>query len=565
MSDFKPRPRQTKGHRYTIIIAGKAGEGIKKAAQVIAQILDRRSRYVFQTDDYQSLIKGGHNFSVVSSDTEPIYSAYSDADILICFDQKSMDQHASSLAPDALLFHNSDDGTSDFGYGLPLTTTMKHVFGKSGNISVSAVAIACAVLGISADETQSIVRQNYRRDSETNAQYAKAIHDLIKIPAIDLPTAHNKPSHTLLSGNQLIALGAYSAGLDFYYGYPMTPASSILHYLAAMRDKLGVYAIHAESEVAVINMAIGTAFTGCRVAVGSSGGGVALMQEGFSLCGMAEVPMLFILSSRPGPATGVSTYTAQEDLFFALHQGHGEFPRIVAAPDGFERAFILAHELMKLAWQTQSPCILLTEKHLSESSAGVELPSDIKINPEASPELQRDDYKRYRITENGVSPLAFPPAIHSIKWNSHEHLESGLRTDRMDAMIAIKDKRERKYLTIEQAVKNHQRIAVYGHGTPLVLCYGSTTLELREAAKHLDQKVSIIALIYLEPFPADLLAEYDGQNAIIVEHNSHGSLGLLLEEKTRLNIIGDIRKYDGRPFEPKDLARRLQEVIDATS
>lgn len=556
---------------FNVLIGGKAGEGVKKAAQVLAHLAMASGKHVFQTDDYQSLIKGGHNFSVVSISDTKLYNSYSAIDLIISFDDRSIRQHAGQLKPGALHFVNGDDAASADSsmINLPLGSLMREVYGAKGNVSLSAIAIFCAVCGIEARDLEQSIKREFKHSIEQNITYAEAVYKLVK--ELELGEAYplstsKMGARKLYSGNQLIALGAWAAGLDIYFSYPMTPASSILHYLALKRESHKVFAVHAESELAAANMAVGACFAGKRSAVGSSGGGFALMQEAFSLAGMVEAPLLFILSSRPGPATGVSTYTAQEDLFFALHQGHGEFPRIVASPDSFERAFSLAAELMDLAWECQSPAILLTEKHLSESSADI-FPEELSL-PSAPESLvsEAKPYQRYAVTDSGVSPLKFPGTEHAdeddvIKWNSHEHLESGVRTDAAEAMVAMKDKRLRKAETVKSATKKYQRVAVYGAGESLVFAYGSTALELREAMQHHPFK--LVVPIYLEPFPDEELEAYRGCEAIIVEHSSQPNFAEFLRIKLDIKAKANILRYDGRHWDSKELAERVREAENA--
>ena len=308
------------------------------------------------------------------------------------------------------------------------------------------------------------------------------------------------------------------------------------------------------------------------------------MQEAYSLAGMVEAPVLFVISSRPAPATGVSTYTAQEDLYFALNQGHGEFPRIVASPDSFERAFTLAAELMDLAWEVQTPVILLTEKHLSECSVDINVEAASCCLSETSHIVEtascclsvnqhQDDvttlattYQRYQLTASGVSPLRHPGRENCsdadvIKWNSHEHLESGLRTDGAEAIVEMKDKRNRKAVTVDNATQRYNRVNEYGAGDRLVFAYGSTALELREAMKYLDFK--LIVPIYLEPFPYAELECYRGCSAVIVEHASRPNFAEFLSHKLNIKSISNVLRYDGRPFCATELVTILKEAFDA--
>jgi len=561
----------------SILIGGKAGEGVKKAAQVLSAELTRLYYSVFQQDDYPSLIKGGHNFSIVSFAPTPVYTAHQQIQLLISLDRRSYELHHRDMADDetSVHFFNAEDTrptASDIPglqIGIPFTSLLKKHNLTPNSLSVAATALAYCWLGWDDHLLGETIVNSYKRDAAIQADFARSIWNMVKEQGVFArgavclkPAAYLAPS--LLSGNQAISLGAWAGGLDFYYAYPMTPASSILHYLAGLQTSHRVYAIHAESELAAANMAIGSAISGARTAVGSSGGGFALMQEAFSLAGMAEVPLLFILSSRPGPATGVSTYTAQEDLFFALHQGHGEFGRIVAAPNDHACAFRLAAELLDLAWEFQSPVVLLSDKHISESSANISLPLD-KITPMETKANDTDTpYQRYQITQAGVSPLqAFDNGDSMIKWSSHEHLPSGIRTDQISSIKQMKEKRHRKELAMYEATKRCLRVEIFGDkGTP-VFCYGSSVMELREAQKTCKVPFRIISLIYLHPFPYEELRQFQGTSALVMEHSISGNLVQYMKMHLNMDIRYSINRYDGRPFDPLELAAILEEALHA--
>lgn len=547
-----------------MLIGGRAGEGVKKAAQVIAGVFCARGLHACQADDYQSLIKGGHNFSIVTASSEEVYCVHQNPDLIICFDQKSVDEHIDSLSPQGQLYFNSDEASCPTGIGIPMNMLMKKHYSSPANVSMAAIAILSASVGLEEEALTEIIKGQYKRDLAENTAYAREVFGLVSLRGRLQIGDCDICSYRFVSGNQALILGAWKAGLDMYYGYPMTPASSLLHYAALKQDSLGIQAIHAESELAAINMAIGSALAGCRVAVGSSGGGFALMQEALSAAGMVEAPLLCYLSSRPGPATGVSTYTAQEDLWFALNQGHGEFCRIVATPDSVQRALSLAAELLSLAWQYQIPVILLTEKELSEGM------TDIDIEPGSLPSADPvfgesgSSYQRYQITDNGVSPLCFPGSQNSpdtvIKWSTHEHLESGLRTDKAADIVAMKDKRYQKTEHVKSACDKFETIAEYGEGDIIVFAYGSTVLELREALKFSPKPFKIVAPVYLEPFPMERLSFYKGKEVVVVEHSVTGQFADFLKWKLGVEVRKTIRKYDGRPFDPVKLSELINEV-----
>jgi 2-oxoglutarate ferredoxin oxidoreductase subunit alpha len=546
---------------FTFIVGGKAGEGVKKAGSVAAQLFASMGRQVFQMDDYQSLIKGGHNFSVISTAKRRITSHYIKADLVVAPDKRSYDIHKEHLSERGIMVYNSDKVSEAEGVGIPLTTEAKKYPNPDLRIGVGAVAALAAVVGLDKDGLKKLIQSEYPRDIENNIAYAMAIYDIVypKIGGRFLLERGDK-ERPIVSGNEAIALGAVAGGLDTYFAYPMTPSSSLLHFLAAHDRDLGVTVVHPENEIAVINMAIGSTFAGAKAMVGSSGGGFALMQEAFSLAGMVEAPLLCILGSRPGPSTGVPTYTAQGDLKFAIHQGHGEFPKIVASPGSVKEAFYLAAEMLDMVWRFQTPGILLTEKHLSESAMTV----DIDVSKAKWPEPVRHsggEYKRYLDTKDGVSPFLFPPSKELIKWDSYEHDELGITTEDPNMIAKMQEKRNRKKKAIIDYMRGVHTVNVYGDKGPVILTYGSTTMSVLESLESGEIEATVVQPIYLEPLPVWELDRYKESGVIVVELSCAGQFASLLEEKVGIKPKAVIKKYDGRPFDPVELASRIKEIL----
>ncbi len=546
---------------FTFLVGGKAGEGVKKAGSVATRLFSNKGRHAFQMDDYMSLIRGGHNFSVVSTASRRVSSHYMKADLIVTFDKRSYDNHLDHLAEGGTIIYNSDVKGDMEGIGVPLTSEAKKFSNPERIIGVGAVATLAAALGINKSELKNIVESEYRSSIEENLSYANLIHDYV-YPKLGgkYKLENGDKKRPIITGNQAIALGAIAGGLDVYYAYPMTPASSILHYLASLSEEFGIAVIHPESEIAVINMAIGSAFTGARSMVGTSGGGFALMTEGFSLAGITEAPVLCVLSMRPGPATGVPTYTEQADLNFALGAGHGEFLRIVASPATIEEAYYLTAELLDLVWKFQTPGILLTEKHLSESSMTVEI--DVERAQWAKPKIHDGGpYKRYFGTEDGISPLLFPPSKEVIKWNSYEHDDLGKTTEDPEWIEKMHDKRNKKNKSIEIYLKKVSTVNVFGEKGPIIMAYGSTTMSVLEALKFGDNDAVVVQPKFLSPLPTWELEKYKNLDVIVVEQSSTELFANLLREKVGIKVKSVIKKYDGRPFEPIDLSYKIKEVI----
>ena len=460
------------------------------------------------------------------------------------------------------MIFNSDEQELEEGIGIPLSSEAEKYPMKKLMFGVGAVAILSATIGFEKEEMNQIIKDEYPRGIEDNIDFANAIYNIV------YPDCGNKfklekrdKKRPIITGNEAISLGAIAGGLDVYFGYPMTPASTILHKLAREAENFGIAVVHPESEIAVINMAIGSAFAGARAMVGTSGGGFALMTEGISLAGITETPILVVLSQRPGPATGVPTYTEQADLAFALTAGHGDFLRIVASPRTVREAFYLTAEMLDLVWKFQTPGILLTEKHLSESGMTVEI--DLEKSKWAEPKIHKDgDYKRYLDTDDGISPMLFPPSKQIIKWNSYEHDELGITTESAEKISFMHDKRNKKLEPLIEYLKKLQTVKIIrGENHSNIFTYGSTYLSVLEALKYGNLNPTIVAPLYLSPLPTWQLEEFKNQDNVVIEQSSTGQFSKLLSEKAGLDVRHTIRQYDGRPFDPIELSKKIREVL----
>ncbi|HUW90292.1 MAG TPA: 2-oxoacid:acceptor oxidoreductase subunit alpha [Candidatus Nanopelagicaceae bacterium] len=548
---------------FTFLVGGKAGEGVKKAGSVAAHIFSSMGRQVFQMDDYMSLIRGGHNFSVVSTSSRWITSQYMKADLVVNFDKRSCDTHINDVAAGGIVIFNSDEQENADGIGIPLSSEAEKFPMKKLMYGVGAVAILSSTIGMSKDQMNQNIKNQYPSGIEDNIKFADTIYDMVKDGCQNkCPLERGVKNRPIITGNEAISLGAIAGGLDTYYGYPMTPASSILHFLAKQAENFGLAVVHAESELAVINMAIGSAFTGARSMVGTSGGGFALMTEGISLAGITETPILCVLSMRPGPATGVPTYTEQADLNFALSAGHGDFLRIVASPGTVEEVYYLTAELLDLVWKFQTPGILLTEKHLSESSMTIDL--NIDDAKWAEPKMHNGGkYKRYLDTDDGISPMLFPPSKEIIKWNSYEHDEIGITTENADMIAKMHNKRNKKLNALIEHLKTQNTVNIIrGEHPTNIFTYGSTYMSVLEALKHGGLNPTIVQPIYLSPLPVWELEKFKNQDNIVIEQSVTGQFASLLKEKGGVNIRSVIKRYDGRPFDPIELSIKIKEELE---
>jgi 2-oxoglutarate ferredoxin oxidoreductase subunit alpha len=542
---------------FTFRISGMAGDGVKGAGLVAAKLFARLGYHVFVHVEYQSLIRGGHNAAIVRVSSEKIRCHEQKGDLLIALQDYVIPLHREHVR--RVIFDSSKFSYAG-GEGLPMSEFAKQAKAPPVFRNASALGALCYLYGIDVEILNQIYRDAYGEKAEKDVilaemGYRYASENLERIREVK-KVGEAKP---VLDGNQAAGLGAVRAGLRNYYAYPMTPSSSLLHFLASMKKELGMTVVQPENEIAAAVMAIGSAFAGARTMVGTSGGGFALMQEAFSLAGMAEVPVLFLESQRGGPSTGLPTWHGQEDLRFVLHAGHGEFPRIVASPGDVEDAFCLAGELLNLTWKFQTPAVLLMDRYLSESAATAEIDVEkVKEEPPLLYQGSAEDYKRYYITDSGISPLAFPPEV-VLKATGNEHDERGFTTDDAEVSAAMYEKRMRKARAIEEEVKRRQAVRIWGEGKDVVFTWGSSTGATIEAAQKLGG-IKVVQVRYLSPFPVWEIEKLDIERAATVECNYTGQLGSLLKEHACIETEL-IARWDGRPFVASELVPKLREVF----
>lgn len=553
----------------SVLIGGKAGDGIKQAGNLVARLFNELGYWVFVYEDYPSLITGGHNFSIIRASGKRVLCHREKVDVIVAFNGETVAKHRSRSKPETILVYDSDSLVSDYGFGFPMSKIAREnnlplVVRNTVNLGILA-----GIFGLEFGAVEKMVRESIAKRTEENLKVARVGYEgAVKSGAkMKVEALGNEPKK-LFTGNEATGLGAVGAGMKLYIAYPMTPAAGILHFLAASQEELGIVAVHPENEIAVALMAEGAAYAGLRAMVGTSGGGFALMVESLSLAGQAEIPIVFALCQRPGPATGMPTYTAQGDLLFALHAGHGEFPRIVVAPGDSEEAFHLTAEAMNLAWKYQTPAIVLGDKHLSEGTFSSTFSSILDAGGgngkvAESPKMWsgQGDYKRYLDVEDGISPLAFPGSKGAVvKANSYEHDEYGITTEESEQVRKMVEKRLRKREALLKELTGKKTFVVHGSGDRVLVTWGSTKGAAFEVADRLGLKV--VQPLFLEPFPdSGMRKELEKAEKIIdVEINATGQLATLLQQYG-IFVDKKILKYDGRPFTLDELEEKTKEAL----
>lgn len=542
----------------SILIAGRAGDGIDKSSLIIGEILAQLGYRIYIYRDYPSIIRGGHTFSIIRCSRNKIAAHEDIIDVLLALNQDSIDLHKSRLSGESLVIYDSSTVKLGSGVGIPIGEIIKEAKALELMRNSCIVGAMCKSIGIEKNILEKIFRENISKELDLNLKVAflgfDRAEEFIKIEKLDqkiLP---------VVTGNEAIGRGLIKGGMKTYIAYPMTPVSGVLHYLAGVSEEFSLNVIHPENEIAVMLMAMGFSYAGTRVAVGTSGGGFCLMTEGLSFSGMAELPVVVLMGQRPGPSTGLPTYTSQTELNFVLSAGQGEFTRFVAAPGDAEEAYYWSALSMNLAWKYQIPAIILCDKTLNEGTYSFDIDLADKINgPEPLLWSKLGEYKRYQNTENGISPLAFPSDKGAIiKVNSYEHDESGITTEERDLTVKMQDKRLRKEKYLLQELEKYEAVKVYGdkNTSAALLFWGSNKGVCVEVGEKLGMR--IVQPVVFSPFPLKQVKEaLRGVKKIIcVENNATGQMaGLLVCHG--INVDQRILRYDGRPFTPAELEQRI--------
>ena len=553
---------------FSILIGGKAGFGIDKSGSILSYIVNRLGYSVYIYRDYPSVIRGGHTFSMIRAASGRISAHKDKVDYLLALNQDTVTFHRSRLTPDSIIIYDADNVKCEDScpvknaISVPIGKILKEEGAPDVMRNTCAISALAKTAGIEWNIIEQVLKKEIAKDIEMNLKVARRVYDnastLVSIKPL------SKTPLPLLTGNEAIGLGLVRGGLRSYISYPMTPTSPILHFLAATASEFNLKVLHPESEIGVILMALGASYCGEPVAVGTSGGGFCLMTEGLSFSGMAELPIVMVLGQRPGPSTGLPTYTSQTELHFALHAGQGEFVRFVTAPGDAEEAFFWSAVSVNVSKKFQIPSIILTDKTICEGVYNFDTSVIDKINVETAASWGgKGPYKRYEITANGVSPFAPVSAKDAVvKVNSYEHDEYGITTEDPVMATKMQDKRLLKLKPLLEEVKRYCPVGTYGNknSSTVILCWGSNKGVCVEAAQNLGLKV--VQPIVLSPFPIDSLKEElkGAKKVILVENSATGQLGIVLN-RYGINIDGQILKYDGRPFSVDELEDKLKKAL----
>ena len=588
---------------FIIRIAGEGGEGVISCGELFAKTIARTSYHVFTFITYPSEMRGGYSMIQIRFRDITIYSMGSLVDCLVVFNQEAYDKSIDVLKEDGILIYDPDSVSVDENlkakkYPIPISKISKDVLGKTLGKNVVSLGVLSHIYGLDTDKTKVLIKERYgsKGDAVVEGNYKVLETGRQRAAEEGIPALFNlsdsKPAneeYMFISGNQAVALGAIAAGCRFTAGYPLTPSTSIFETLTKLLPLVGGRAIQMEDEIASISAIIGASFGGAKVITPTSGPGLQLMAEQLSLASMLELPLVVVDVQRGGPSTGLPTKTEQGDLKFAVYGSAGESPRIILAPTSVEDTFYQTIRAFNLAEKYQIPVIVLTDQSIGYRKATVKMPDfdnifqvdkfdrkkRIKI-PQADliDILQRQvpteeelvDYKRYRDTPNGISPVARPgtPGGQYVA-TGLEHDEYGRTNQTPENHLKMSRKRFKKLDTVSKAFEKNP-METYGDPNCRIgiIGWGSTEGAIREArylAEHEGVKVRHLHPSTISPLPERQISKFLHRldYLIVVEENLTGQFAHFIKAKFGVKPI-EVHKCEGTPFTPIEIYNAIIKV-----
>lgn len=565
----------------TLNIGGEAGQGIDTIGDLLTQVFVQSGFYTFTIKDFESRIRGGYNFSQIRISDGPVHAPVDDVDLIVALSHDAIIGKRKQLVDGGVIIFDDTIAFEELDachYPAPLEKTAKEV---GGNIRMMNAAALGAVLAVTkfpfklAEEALTgIFLRKGRKIVDANVEVAKALYDLTKEKwtgtcSQDMSDVKTGPckDRLIITGNRAIALGAMAANLKWISSYPMSPSTACFQDIVSNAQRLKIGTLQTEDEIASITMAIGASYAGARSMVTTSGGGFSLMVEGLGLAAMTETPVVIYNAQRPGPSTGLPTRTEQADLLFMLNASQGEFPRIMLAPKDPIEAFDVTTRAFNLADGFQVPVMILGDQYFSDSVMNVPRIDATKVEIDRgkrAPEKMSEPYARFNLTEDGVSPIAFPGDKDKFVVSSgNVHLEDGHLTENPEMRNVMVEKFMKK---IPHILKSLNPPDVFGGrgAENTLLTWGSTWGAAYEAVKILSDKgVSINLLHYCDIFPlkTHILTEVfnEAKRVVAVEQNATSQFAKLVRMETGLAVDQHVNKYDGRPMTSRFIMDCLRE------
>lgn len=585
--------------RISFKVTGAQGQGVNSVGELCAKGLKRKGYAVFAYREYMSLIKGGHSSYQLDISNAPLQSSEEVIDILLCFNHHGLELNLHELKENGVLIHMSPDfefSKADEKFikrnniavlCIPVLSILQSIGARPIAANVLLSALLWASLGQDMKSLQTMVTAQFKhkgdkvvqKNKECIAEGFKCFKEHAMHRSVELPKAKRQfAKHMLLTGSQAMGLGVIHAGCRVYVGYPMTPSSPLLSYISSLQNRTGMVIKQAEDEITAAQMMSGAMYMGTRALTATSGGGYDLMTETISLNGIIENPSVIVLAQRPGPATGLPTWTGQGDVLLAVHSAHGEFPRCVVSVSDSEDAFYLTAEAFNIADRFQCPVTILTDKQIAEALY-TQAPYDQKritidrghlvTIPSHLQKLHSADRYNPHVVD-GISPRWLPGSkAKTYCAQGDEHNSEGSVDESAQNAVEQMEKRMLKLAALKEALPEP---ILYGSAKPEILLvgFGSTKGPVLDALAYLaeqevdaQKKIGYLHFEYLWPLKTELFESLHNtaKRTVCIEGNYQGQLAMLLQQEVGVKLPERILKYDGRPFFLHELVAQFSQYI----
>lgn len=579
-----PRPSPPAGgspgrQSFSLAIAGSGGSGVMTAGTMLLDAAARAGLYGLMVRTSGPQIRGGEAAALLRLGTTPLQSLDDRFDLLLAMDWQNVNRFADEipLSAESLMIGDADEGEAPEvfrrsgarAYTVPLKKLAKSVPGSWSNMVT--LGLVGALAGLPADALEAALRDSWKRGEEGLKPNLAALHagiaaaaELPALPSLAAPSGANgaNGARWLLSGNEAAGYGAIRGGIRFVAAYPITPATELLEWMAPALTKVGGSLLQAEDELASANMVIGASYGGVPSLTATAGPGLSLMTEAIGLAVAAEVPIVVVDVMRGGPSTGIPAKSEQSDLSFAVSGLHGDAPRLVVAPTSISDCLASTQWAVHLAEVLQAPAIVLSDQFMGQSRAIVDRPTDPGfVARRLTADAHTPDYKRYRDTPSGVSPMAIPGTPGTVYTaDGLEHSEAGIPSSQARDHRLQLDKRARK---LAQHDYGDWWADIEGEGEAAIITFGSVTGPVREAISRAAAQgvhVKLIALRLLAPILPERMDEaLAGVKRVLVVEQNHGAQ-LYRYLRAMVDLPGKAKSFHGPgplPLRPADITEAI--------
>ncbi len=580
-------------HDFVMGIGGESGEGIMLAGDILCLAAARSNIHVSSVRVFPAEIRGGPSLHRTRYGVDHVFNQGDRYDIFVAFSNQHYERHRADIAPDATVLMDGDPATFHPAelypelkdrtvYVIPMDQIARQKVGDPRTKNMVGVGACSALFNFNREKIEQNLVERYKRKDERIylnnhagfvAGFEFATASLEKKDPYRLKPADGE-GFLVLSGNEAIGLGALCAGCRFYGGYPITPASEVMEFMAAELPKVGGVMLQAEDEIASIGMVLGASFAGFRSMTATSGPGLSLMAELLGLSSMAEIPCVVVDVQRGGPSTGLPTKTEQADLNLALALSHGDAPKVVLAPISIQDCFDAMFRAFDIAEHYQVPVIVLTEQALGHRRTDLskrilrEMPQiEVKRVPRS---FDPQSFLRYQINESGLSERSVPGdpgGAHVV--TGLEHGENAAPRHDPENRKLMMEKRQRKMRDIEERFGG-----VWQFGSEKaeigVIGWGATAGVVREAVQKANAEGIPVAAIYpkmIYPNSDKAIRAFIKSHRVhvVLEENISGQYANLLESiyGAELGFKPErLNRYDGLPFLPSEVLETIRRIAD---